>query len=243
MPEKTPHLLPASAEVLKELFDLLPDVQAWIKDAQCRYLWVNRAFLLNYGMRDLTEVLGKTDDDLSPAHLAAHFRAGDEAVLSGLTVQGRLELVGRYDHTASWCFTTKRPLCDASRRTIGTAGITRVLDAAEIEQRGDIRFGVVISLMTRRLDHPVTNTELARASGMSARAFERSFQREYGLPPQQYLKRIRIQTACRLLVDTRDPIAHIAQRCGFADQSHLTREFRRVTKTTPSAYRQEYSRP
>jgi len=83
---------------------------------------------------------------------------------------------------------------------------------------------------------------MAKAAGMSARAFERSFQREYGLPPQQYLKRLRIQTACRLLVDTRESIAAIAQRCGFADQSHLTREFRRVTKATPGAYRDEYSR-
>ncbi|MDP1591710.1 MAG: helix-turn-helix domain-containing protein, partial [Prosthecobacter sp.] len=224
------------------LFDTLPDVQAWIKDAQRRYLWVNRAFLLNYGMHDIAEVLGKTDDDLSPPHLAAHFREGDEAVLAGHTVQGRLELVGRYDHTAAWCFTTKRPVLDANSHAIGTAGITRVLDASQIDQRGDIRLGVVISLMTRRLGEPVTNAEMAKAAGMSARAFERSFQREYGLPPQQYLKRLRIQTACRLLVDTRESIAAIAQRCGFADQSHLTRAFRRVTKTTPAAYREQYSR-
>jgi AraC family transcriptional regulator len=45
-----------------------------------------------------------------------------------------------------------------------------------------------------------------------------------------------------LLVDTRESIAAIAHRCGFADQSHLTREFRRVTRETPGAYREEYSR-
>jgi transcriptional regulator GlxA family with amidase domain len=76
---------------------------------------------------------------------------------------------------------------------------------------------------------------------MSPRAFERSFLREYSLPPQQYLKRLRIQTACRLLVDTRESISAIAQRCGFADQSHLTREFRCVTKTTPGAYRETFA--
>jgi AraC-like DNA-binding protein len=226
---------------LRDLFDTLPDVQAWIKDAQRRYLWVNRTFLLNYGMTNLHEVLGKTDDDLSPPHLAAHFREGDEAVLAGKTVQSRLELVGRYDHTASWCFTTKRPVLDGKGRAIGTTGITRVLDASQIDQRGDIRLGVVIAMMMRRLGKAVTNAEMAKAAGMSSRAFERSFFREYGLPPQQYLKRLRIQTACRLLVDTREYIAAIAQRCAFADQSHLTREFRRVTKTTPAAYREEFA--
>lgn len=219
---------------------MLPDVQAWIKDAQRRYLWVNRTFLLNYGMHALPEVLGKTDDDLSPPHLAAHFREGDEAVLAGQTVQGRLELVGRFDHTASWCFTTKLPVLDNGGRAVGTAGITRALDAAQIDQRSDIRLGVVIALMTRRLGEPVTNADMARAAGMSPRAFERGFQREYGLPPQQYLKRLRIQTACRLLVDTRESIADIGLRCGFADQSHLTREFRRVTGLTPGSYREKY---
>lgn len=232
---------PASAEALRGLFDLLPDVQAWIKDAKRRYLWVNRAFLLNYGLHDLPDVLGKTDDDLSPPHLAAQFRAGDEAVLAGQAVEGRLELIGRFDHTAAWSFTTKRPVLDACGRTIGTAGITRVLDAAQIDQRQDIRLGVIIAMMTRRLSQAVTNVEMAKAAGMSARAFERAFLREYGLPPQQYLKRLRIQTACRRLVDTRESIAAIAQRCGFADQSHLTREFRRVTGSTPAAYRGKYA--
>lgn len=228
-------------DALRDLFDALPDVQAWIKDAKRRYLWVNRTFLLNYGMHQLDEVLGRTDDDLSPAHLAAHFRAGDEAVLSGQTVQGRLELVGRFDHTASWCFTTKRPVCNAKGRIVGTAGITRMLDATQIDQRSDIRLGVVIALMTRRLGESVTNADMARAVGMSPRAFERSFVREYGLPPQQYLKRLRIQTACRMLVDTRESLAAVSLRCGFADQSHLTREFRRVTGMTPGMYRETYA--
>lgn len=235
------HETPSPVDALRDLFDLLPDVQAWIKDAKRRYLWVNRAFLLNYGMHDLSEVLGKTDDDLSPPHLAVQFRQGDEAVLAGQRLQGRLELVGRYDHTASWCFTTKRQVLDAKGRAIGTAGITRLLDASQIDQRGDIRLGVVIAMMTRRLHEHVSNIEMAKAAGMSPRAFERGFQREYSLPPQQYLKRLRIQSACRLLVDSRESIATIAQRCGFADQSHLTREFRRVTRTTPAAYRAEYA--
>ena len=231
----------ASEHALRELFDLLPDVQAWVKDAERRYLWVNRAFLLNYGLHDLADVLGKTDDDLSPPHLAVQFRQGDEAVLAGQTVQGRLELIGRFDHTAAWSFTTKRPVLDAKSRAIGTTGITRTLDASQIDQRSDIRLGVVIAMMTRRLGKAVTNAQMAKAAGMSPRAFERSFLREYGLPPQQYLKRLRIQTACRLLVDTRESIAAIAQRSGFADQSHLTRAFRGVTQTTPAAYRTKYT--
>ncbi|MDZ4288569.1 MAG: AraC family transcriptional regulator [Prosthecobacter sp.] len=223
------------------LFDVLPDVQAWLKDDRRRYLWVNRGFLLNYGLADLAEVLGKTDDDLSPPHLAGQFRTGDEAILQGHQVQGRLELVGRFDHTASWSYTSKLPVRDERGRIVGTAGITRALDAAQIDQRKDIRLGVVIALMTRRLGGPVVNAEMAHAAGMSQRAFERSFAREYGLPPQQYLKRLRLQMACRALVDTRESIAEIALRHGFADQSHFTREFRHVIGVTPGRYREQFA--
>lgn len=235
-----PTLTTAVAEALGSLLDALPDVQAWVKDARRRYLWVNRAFLRNYGLNDRAEVLGRTDEDLSPPHLAAHFRQGDEAALAGRSFHDRLERVGRYDHTAAWCLTTKRPVLDESGRAVGTAGITRQLDPGQLAGRPDIRLGVVLTRMTAALQEPVSNAELARAAGMSARAFERAFVQEYGLSPQQYLKRLRLQNACRLLVETRESIAAIAQHCGFADQSHLTREFRRITGTTPGTYRSRY---
>ncbi len=236
----SPALTAAVAEALGGLLDALPDVQAWVKDARRRYLWVNRAFLRNYGLNDPADVLDRTDEDLSPPHLAAHFRQGDEAALAGRSFHDRLERVGRYDHTAAWCLTTKRPVFDSRGRAIGTAGITRQLDPEQLAARPDLRLGVVLARMTRSLDTPVGNAELARAAGMSTRAFERAFLQEYGLPPQQYLKRLRLQNASRLLVETRESIAAIAQRCGFADQSHLTRAFRRVTGTTPGSYRHQY---
>lgn len=239
----SPTLTAAVAEALGGLLDALPEVQAWVKDARRRYLWVNRAFLRNYGLNDPAEVLGRTDEDLSPPHLAAHFRQGDEAALAGRSFHDRLERVGRFDHTAGWCLTTKRPVLDERGRAVGTAGITRQLDPGQLAGRPDIRLGVVLARMTAALQEPVSNAELARAAGMSARAFERAFLQEYGLSPQQYLKRLRLQTACHLLVETRESIAAIAQHCGFADQSHLTRAFRRVTGATPGAYRSRYRQP
>ncbi len=228
----------AAAFALRDLFDEMPDTQAWIKDLKRRYLWVNRAFLQNYALATLEEVLGKTDDDLSPPHLAARFREGDEAVLAGRQVRQRLERVGRYDHTAVWCVTTKLPVRNERGRALGTVGLTRILDPAEIERRGDIRLGAVIALMTRHLDGMVENAALARAAGMSVRAFERAFTAEYGLSPQRYLRRLRLQIASRRLVATRETLAGIAAGCGFADQSHFTREFRRLTGMTPGRYRE-----
>lgn len=208
-----------------------------MKDREGRYVWVNTAFLMNYGLTRLSQVVGKADRDLSPAHLATHFEAGDQAVLSGRPVNHRLELVGRYDHSAHWCRTTKLAARDARGRSVGTVGFTRRLTAAEIGQMAEIPLGSVIATMIRRLGEKITSGEMARAAGTSVRGLERAFDRDYGLSPRQYLRRLRMQTACQLLVSTRSTLAQVADRCGFADQSHFNRDFKRMTGLTPRAYR------
>lgn len=227
-------------QAFRELLEVMPDVQAWMKDREGRYLWVNTAFLMNYGLTRLSQVVGKADRDLSPAHLAAHFEAGDQAVLSGRPVNHRLELVGRYDHSAHWCRTTKLAARDARGRSVGTVGFTRRLTAAEIGQMAEIPLGSVIATMIRRLGEKITSGEMARSAGTSVRGLERAFDRDYGLSPRQYLRRLRMQTACQLLVSTRSPLAQVADRCGFADQSHFNRDFKRMTGMTPRAYRLKF---
>jgi len=231
-PPKTLDGLP-----FRELLEVMPDVQAWMKDREGSYLWVNRAFLMNYGLTRLGQVVGKTDRDLSPAHLAAYFQEGDQAVLAGRPVNDRLELVGRYDHSAHWCRTTKLVTCGAKGHPAGTVGFTRKLSATEIDQMAEIPLGSVVAAMIRKMGRKVTSAELAKAAGMSVRGLERAFDRDYGLSPQQYLRRLRMQTACQLLVSSRLALAQVADRCGFADQSHFTRDFRGLTGMTPRAYR------
>jgi hypothetical protein len=110
-----------------ELFDFLEEVQFWIKDRAGRYRWMNVACLLNFALNKREEVLGKTDFDLSPARIATQFRADDELVLAGRRVVNRVELVGRFDHSARWFVTFKLPLQNRRGRVIGTAGIARPL--------------------------------------------------------------------------------------------------------------------
>ena len=234
-PPKTLDGLP-----FRELLEVMPDVQAWMKDREGRYLWVNRAFLINYGLSRVGQVVGKTDRELSPVHLAAYFQEGDQAVLAGRTVNHRLELVGRYDHSAHWCQTTKLPMVGAKGRAKGTVGFTRRLTATEIEQMAEIPLGSVVATMIRKIGRKVSSAELAKAAGTSVRGLERAFGRDYGISPQQYLRRLRMQTACQLLVSTRLALAQVADRCGFADQSHFTRDFRSLTGMTPRTYRLTY---
>lgn len=223
---------------LAKLLDQIEGVQCWIKDREGRYAWVNRGFLLNYALERVEQVVGRTDHDLSPAHLADQYRLDDDRVLAGKPVDGRIELVGRFDRTAVWSLTTKKPLRDARGRIVGTLGMTRVVDADVVHAGGeDASLGLVLVHMRRHFAEPLSNVALARIAGRSVRAFERMFRRQMQATPQQFLRRLRLRLACRELTTSRRPIAAIAAGHGFCDQSHFVREFRREFGLTPGDYR------
>nr|WP_082408198.1 PAS domain-containing protein [Verrucomicrobium spinosum] len=171
--------LPATG-VLGLLEMLGPTTQAWIKDRQGRYQWVNRAFLLNYSLEQLDEVVGKTDADLSPAHLADQFRTDDEWVLAGGRIVNRVELVGRFDHTATWSITNKVLVRDSRGRLFGTAGTTRAVGEAEaVLAVEDARLSAVVSVIRAHVAQPL-ETAAWRAwrgspSGPSSAAFASFF--------------------------------------------------------------------
>jgi AraC-like DNA-binding protein len=82
---------------------------------------------------------------------------------------------------------------------------------------------------------PVTLDELTAISGLSPFHLVRSFTKYVGLPPHAYQIHLRVARG-RALLRTGAAPAEIASHVGFADQSHFTRHFKRIMKTTPAAY-------
>src|SRR5262249_24565018 len=102
-------------------------------------------------------------------------------------------------------------------------------------------FGPVLAYLRDHYHEPITNQQLARLAHMSVRAFERKFGGSFHLAPQKYLRKLRLRMASRALVYSNLPLAKVALQCGFVDQSHFSREFRRQFGRTPRDYRTHYS--
>lgn len=81
----------------------------------------------------------------------------------------------------------------------------------------------------------ITLDHLARVLRVTRYVVLRVFRRATGIPPYAYLTQIRVERAKQLL-QADLPIATVAQRVGFADQSHLTRHFRRLVGVTPGVF-------
>jgi AraC family transcriptional regulator len=85
----------------------------------------------------------------------------------------------------------------------------------------------------------ISLTELASLTKLSQSRFARGFRVSTGVPPYTWALRRRVEAAEDLLVSTKMPLSRIALQVGFADQSHLTKVFRRTLGTTPAAWRRD----
>lgn len=87
---------------------------------------------------------------------------------------------------------------------------------------------------------PWTIDTLASCAAISDSRLHALFIEEFGLSPHRFLAELRIDKVCALLRHSTLPIAEIALRAGFSDQTALTRAMRNTMGQTPAAYRRAF---
>ena len=96
----------------------------------------------------------------------------------------------------------------------------------------------VIDYMQSRLGERITLAELAEQVRRSPWHFARAFRESHGVPPYQYLLRLRIERARELLARSNLPIGEIAAATGWSPQQ-LAQHFRRELGVSPQDYRRQ----
>jgi AraC family transcriptional regulator, transcriptional activator FtrA len=99
----------------------------------------------------------------------------------------------------------------------------------------------VLSWAQSALARSLKVSDLARRASMSPRTFARRFRQETGTTPYQWLMHQRLLAAQRRLETTSESIDQIAEAVGLDAAATLRRHFRRVIRTTPTAYRHRFS--
>lgn len=80
--------------------------------------------------------------------------------------------------------------------------------------------------------------EIAKEVSFSTYYFTRSFTKEFLITPHKFIQSIRVERAKQLILKTSMPLAQISQECGFSDQSHMIRVFKRISGYTPNTLRE-----
>jgi len=95
----------------------------------------------------------------------------------------------------------------------------------------------VSDFIDKRLDAALPMPDLAQVANLSVGYFCHAFKRSFGMSPHAYVMARRVERAQRMMLTTNEPLSQIAVSCGLADQSHLSRVFRRALGYSPSAWR------
>jgi AraC-like DNA-binding protein len=103
------------------------------------------------------------------------------------------------------------------------------------------------SLISKALEAIQTNWQsppdlesLAGRCNMSVSTFQRRWNESMGITPARYALGLKLQEACRLLIETSDSISEVANACGFDDEFYFSRCFRRQFGSPPRNYRKEH---
>ncbi|MEM1060843.1 MAG: helix-turn-helix transcriptional regulator, partial [Planctomycetota bacterium] len=160
---------------------------------------------------------------------------------SGQALYTRLESAPEDAGSPRLVITSKRPLRSRAGAVIGIAGCSRLVEDTQEQGRGANALAVVIDRLHKDFAEPLRAADLADLAGMSVARLERLFRRAFGASLRQYIIRVRVENAMRMLTDTDESVSATAQSCGFYDHAHFSRAFRRFTGETPSEFREKRS--
>ena len=223
---------------LEALFDCLPDLVFFVKNARGEYVVVNQTLVERCGKRAKTELIGRRPDELFPAPLGRSYRAQDEEVLSsGEPIHDQLELHSYPNGRHGWCITHKLPLRGRDGAISGLYGFSRDLQAADERGEDYSQVAEAVRRIHRAYGEPLKVAALARSAGLSVYQFDRRMRRIFHISAGQLLQKVRLEVALQRLRDTDASIAAIASECGYSDQSAFTRRFHRTIGMSPSEYR------
>lgn len=225
--------------LLAELFDNTPDMAFFVKDAQGRYIAVNDSLVQRHGWREKQDVLGKKSSDICEGELGTVPSQQDQRVLrTGKALVNQLEMQWYRPPMMTWCLTTKLPMRDADGTIVGLIGFSKDVRTHVEPEEIPSAFAETLAAFEQHMSPDVTPVWFAERSQLTARRLATLTKKVFDLTPGQFIAKIRIDAATRLLRETNLSVSEIAHQCGFYDHSAFTRAFRKATGTTPRSFRQ-----
>jgi AraC-like DNA-binding protein len=173
----------------------------------------------------LQEMLVEQTDAGDAGRLAAMTSAEDEsAALALLRLGEALDLdadtARRWAAQAAVLFKTHRKACSRSGAGLAPWQALRVARHVDTNLSGRLLV-----------------CDLAQIAGLSLSHFSRAFSRHFAQSPRAYIINRRVEEAKRLMTATDLRLSQIALDCGFADQAHFSRLFRRLVGVSPLMWR------
>ena len=226
------------AAQLLRLFDFLPNTFLYVKDTQGRFVAMNEQQVQIRGLKDQSAFFGKTDLDIHSLHWGRLYQEEDRRVMrSGQEIRDQVWLVSTGDGKFGTFCSSKIPVRARDGTILGIAGVMYRLDQSPEDRSIDDPVEMATEFIAANYASGMEVGGIADRVGLSPSQLNRRFRAKIQMSPSEYLQRVRVHEAGRLLADTDQTVGQVALDTGFYDQAHLTRTFRRWMGMTPTEFR------
>jgi AraC family transcriptional regulator len=140
-------------------------------------------------------------------------------------------------------FVAKAAVLLSANGAAGQTPVDRLLLKTELPTLSPWRIRRIVAYVEQNLAAELDVPKMACLVGLSTHHFSRLFKNSMGIPPCQYVLRKRVNRATQLMVDSGKPLTDIALACGFANQSHFSRVFKRILRLSPGVWRRYHADP
>jgi AraC-like DNA-binding protein/ligand-binding sensor protein len=114
--------------------------------------------------------------------------------------------------------------------------------SATKEKKKKIKIRKMIDYINQNFTRKLRSEEVARVGGLSTSRCLHLFKEETGVSLSEYIKKLRVDYGKYLLLNTDVNVADCAVEAGFFDQSHFTKTFKQLEKSTPAQFRRKFKR-
>lgn len=225
-------------QLIMPLINSMSNITFFIKNTAAEYQLVNDYFLERSGVKNLSEIIGKTSEDVFKCHFGASYKDQDLVVLeSKRYILNRLELHNYNNGLMGWCMTTKIPILDVAANAIGIVGISVDLqDDKLVRTELNVRLNKVLDYIGENFGSSISSQHLADIAHLSVSQLNRQFREIFLMTPLQMIQKKRFEHAVHLL--SKDiSITEVSLQCGYIDHSAFSRKFKEFTNMTPSEFK------
>ncbi|MBW4550715.1 MAG: AraC family transcriptional regulator [Aphanocapsa sp. GSE-SYN-MK-11-07L] len=171
--------------------------------------------------------------------LIPHFATLEDPLLQGILLTLKQEIETEGLNTQLFVDQLKTTLV---MHLVRNYGARKIQVATYHDGLPSYKLSQAIDYIEAHLDRNLELADLAQQTGISPFYFSRLFKQSLGITPHQYVIRQRVERARQLIQRGELGLAEIALECGFANQGHLNRHFKRLTGVTPKEIARTYKK-
>lgn len=227
-----------SLNMFAPVLQVLPSTVFFVKNTQAQYVYANDTLLHRLQLPDMAALIGKTSEDLFQSEWGQHYTQQDREVLSeGKTISNKLELHTYASGELGWCITHKMPVRNPQGEVIAMLGVSVDVETND-SNRPELnkKIALIEKYIAGHFDQSIKMKDLEAVSRLSTAQIERYFKKIFHITPSQYIQKVRIEAAMAML-ETGLSVTEISARCGYADHSAFTRQFKALVGLSPSEFK------